>query len=112
MPDAEDETTGVSETAELQESAGVEEDTYEAETEENEQDDESNEQDEANERTTGTMRLRPQARKEYNVFNTEGSTEEEIVMLSMGADNEMHEHEWDELDEVEAEYLLLTETLG
>jgi hypothetical protein len=33
-------------------------------------------------------------------------------MLSMGADNEMHEHEWDELDEVEAEYLLLTETLG
>ena len=58
-------------------------------------------------RTYGGMNLRSQPRREYNVFHMDGEQSEEIVMLQMGEDHELEE--WDRLD---AEYLFLTETLG
>lgn len=50
--------------------------------------------------TTGGMKLRPQFRKEYNVFNINGKEEEDPIVVL------------DELDRLDAEYLFLTETLG
>ncbi len=53
------------------------------------------------------MRLTSQSKQEYNMFNIDGTQAEEVVMLTMGKDNKICE-----LDMPDAEYLLLTETLG
>jgi hypothetical protein len=70
--------------------------------------DEDDNDDQTDERTYGGMSLRPQPRREYNVFNVNGEEErEEIVMLQFNDEGGI-----DELDRVEAEYTFLTKTLG
>jgi hypothetical protein len=64
----------------------------------------ANEDEENTDRTCGEMKLRSQPRREYNMFTTDGVEEEGITMLLF--------NEHDELVELDAEYLFLTETLG
>ena len=105
-----DETTGVSD-----ETTGVDNDgtTGVDDDETTGADDETNDEDEDavdkdTTRMAGRMKLRPQPRKEYNVFNINGEEEmEHIVMLQLDRDGEL-----DEIDALDAEYMFLTETLG
>jgi hypothetical protein len=70
--------------------------------------DEDDNDDQTDERTYSGMSLRPQPRREYNVFNVNGEEErEEIVMLQFNDEGGI-----EELDRVEAEYTFLTKTLG
>lgn len=61
-----------------------------------------------------TMNLRPQPKKEYNVFLMDGEEideNEELVLLTFSNNNEDGLDETD-IDELDAAYMFLTETLG
>ena len=61
--------------------------------------------------TAGMMNLHNQRRKEYDIFNINGvSNNKDILLLQIGPDTfEPHESNF---DDIEAEYSFLTENMG